>query len=361
MAGKNIVTLNGRLYDAFTGEPITSDTPAEHVAPAHHAPKPQQPQPKMHRAFTDISGPIVQKHQPKGAHQEVRAHAVHKQLQKSQTLRRDGLQKPIPTQRLAPVPVEIDESVRQPAQQHRSPAISKFGPAHKRTPAYTHHTQAEEKHQTAPIKPEAPIVRQHPVAAKALAKQHAAQPAPRSPKELKDALIKERLAEAHPASEHHTRHRRHHSQPRLATIFTSSLALLLLAGYITYINLPNISMRVAAVRAGVAANYPNYSPDGYHFSGPIAYQPGEVSITFQSNTNSKSFHITQKESSWDSKAVLDNYVVKQTGTYLTYQEQGLTIYSFGNKAAWVNGGLLYTIDGDAPLSSEQLLNIASSM
>ena len=59
--------------------------------------------------------------------------------------------------------------------------------------------------------------------------------------------------------------------------------------------------------------------------------------------------------------MLDNFVTKKTGTYLTYQERGLTIYSFGDQAAWVNGGLLYTIDGDAPLSSEQLLNIAASM
>lgn len=120
-------------------------------------------------------------------------------------------------------------------------------------------------------------------------------------------------------------------------------------------------MRVAAVRAGISANYPQYNPDGYHFSGPITYQPGEVNISFKSNTNPKGFVIKQKTSTWDSQAVLDNYVAKQTGTYLTYQERGLTVYSFGNRAAWVNGGLLYTIDGDAPLSSDQLLHIATSM
>ena len=120
-------------------------------------------------------------------------------------------------------------------------------------------------------------------------------------------------------------------------------------------------MRVAATRAGISANYPNYQPDGYHFAGPITYQPGEVTIDFKSNTNDNGFAIKQKASNWDSQAVLDNYVNKQTGTYLTYQERGLTIYSFGNRAAWVNGGLLYTIDGDAPLNSDQLLRIATSM
>lgn len=204
----------------------------------------------------------------------------------------------------------------------------------------------------------------HPVAAKALAQAApAAVQHPQSSKELKEALIRERLAEATP--NHHEQHRtkrgRLTRQPRLATILTSSLALLLLAGYLTYINLPNISMRVAATRAGISANYPNYKPDGYHFAGPITYQPGEVNITFKSNTNERNFVIKQKASGWDSQAVLDNYVAKKTGTYLTYQERGLTIYSFGNRAAWVNGGLLYTIEGNAPLSSDQLLKIATSM
>lgn len=203
----------------------------------------------------------------------------------------------------------------------------------------------------------------HPVAAKALAQAApAAVHQPQNSKELKEALIRERLAEATPNHEqHHSKKRRLTRQPRLATILTSSLALLLLAGYLTYINLPNISMRVAATRAGISANYPNYKPDGYHFAGPITYQPGEVNISFKSNTNERNFVIKQKASGWDSQAVLDNYVTKKTGTYLTYQERGLTIYSFGNKAAWVNGGLLYTIEGNAPLSSDQLLKIATSM
>jgi len=200
----------------------------------------------------------------------------------------------------------------------------------------------------------------HPVVAKAMSSMAPAVSQPQSPKELKEALIRERLAEATPhTEEHHAKRLARH--PRLATILTSSLALLLLAGYLTYINLPNISMRVAATRAGISANYPNYQPDGYHFAGPITYQPGEVNISFKSNTNDRNFVINQKASSWDSQAVLDNYVSKKTGTYLTYQERGLTIYSFGNRAAWVNGGLLYTIEGSAPLSSDQLLRIATSM
>lgn len=366
MAGKNIVTINGRHYDALTGKAIVSGP--QDVPRPQHQPGAPQAQHKPHRVMSDIS-PAQQPaktHTPRNAGKEVRS--VHKQLQKSQTLRRTGLKKPTPVQQLAPVPVQAEQKttetpkppVKSPTDYNRSPSISKFGPTHT-----THFGTMATKPEKVALQqqPAAPAVRQHPVVTKALAQRPAQQPVERSPRELKEALIRERLAEARPAEHHeHTKHHsRRSSQPRLATILTSSLALLLLAGYLTYINLPNISMRVAAVRAGIAANYPNYSPDGYHFNGPISYKPGEVNISFKSNTNQKGFTIKQQASSWDSKAVLDNFVAKKTGTYLTYQERGLTIYSFGDQAAWVNGGLLYTIDGDAPLSSEQLLNIAASM
>ncbi len=352
MAGKNIITINGRSYDAISGRPVA--TPAH---PQHHA-APQQHKP--HRAFSDISGPSQLKAAPThhAEHLEVKAHSVHQKPQKSQTLYRAALKKPMPLRQLQPVPVKVEVDYSKPVPQTPHPAITRFG---------NHMVRKDTKAAaTAPVHyaPE-PAPRVHPVVAKALAKQPAIpvqQSQPQSSKELKEALIRERLAEAEPHNEeHHAAQHRRFRQPRMATILMSSLALLLLAGYLTYINLPNISMRVAATRAGIAANYPNYNPDGYHFAGPITYQPGEVNISFKSNTNQRGFSIKQKSSSWDSQAVLDNYVSKQTGTYLTYQERGLTIYSYGNHAAWVNGGLLYTIDGDAPLSSDQLLHIATSM
>ncbi|SRR6266496_2684558 len=361
MTGKTIITINGRNYDAATGLPIA---PANsHASPHHqhaHTPKPH-PKPAVHRAFADISGPAPLRDVIPAAkaaqpphHSEVKAHAVHKQLQRSQTLNRSAIKKPAPFKQPAPVRVEADTAAHQAtpvaAAHHRSPAISKFGPTHQTVPVAV----------AAPVTTPPVAPRTHPIVTKALANR----PTPaaeQSPKELKESLIRERLAEAKPNHHEVKHHRRFTSQPRLATILTSSLALLLLAGYLTYINLPNISMRVAATRAGIAANYPNYQPDGYHFAGPITYQPGEVNISFKSNTNQNDFVIKQKASTWDSQAVLDNYISKETGNYLTYQERGLTVYAFGNHAAWVNGGLLYTIDGDAPLSSDQLLHIATSM
>ena len=361
MAGKNIVTINGRSYDAITGLPVASSA-APSVTPKKDHANLGASQHHKHRAFSDISGPAKTAILKPA---EVRAHAIHKQPQKSQTLLRAALKKPIPMRQLQPAPVKVEadyakkksSSIHKPEHDGSHPKITRFGPGFDQSNAIPARKDPAMQATSDIEKP----ARMHPIVAKALAKQPAAPVAPQSSKELKEALIRERLAEAQPNTEQPKKTRRFSSQPKFVTIMTSSLALLLIAGYLTYLNLPNISMRVAAVRAGISANYPNYNPDGYHFAGPITFQPGEVNIAFKSNTNTDHFTINQKASSWDSRAVLDNYVSKKTDNYLTYQERGLTIYSYGNHAAWVNGGLLYTIDGNAPLSSDQLLRIATSM
>lgn len=150
-------------------------------------------------------------------------------------------------------------------------------------------------------------------------------------------------------------------QPRMVSAMTGMAAVLVLIGYVTFLNMPAISMRVAVSRAGFDATMPGYKPSGYSLSGPVAYSPGQVSLKFASNTNSNDFTLTQKQSSWDSKALLDNFVTKQSNNYLTYQEKGLTVYMYDGKAAWVNGGVWYNVEGSSQLSSDQILKLATSM
>lgn len=341
------ITINGKLYDAVTGAPV--------VAP--HSGAKQAPQTqhgagggKPFKAFSDV-GPrtsvqSLQASQENAARQrairqEATAQNIHATPQKSTTLHRKAVKKPTVL------------AVASTPSTARSPQIQKFAPTThtEATVAATQHSESQEGNVTA----------MHPAVARAL-QQQAAKNAPAAPaqtsKELKEALIKEQLAKVGSSPKEHRSHTR---QKRLATILASSLAVLLLGGYLTYMTLPSISMKVAASRAGVNAEFPSYKPDGYSLSGPISYSPGQVTINYQSNTNANNFKITQKASNWNSQAVLDNYVSKQSDTYLTFQERGMTIYSFGNKAAWVNGGLLYTIEGSANLSSDQILRVAASM
>lgn len=150
---------------------------------------------------------------------------------------------------------------------------------------------------------------------------------------------------------------------RVGGIATAGLTAMLIAGYVAYLNIPSISMKVAANRAGFAATMPSYRPAGYGLNGPIAYSPGQVTVNFSSNTDDRKFSLRQQPTTWDSNALLENYVTKQSGEYLTYQDQGLSIYIFeGTSAAWVNGQKMYILEGDnSQLDTDQILKLATSV
>lgn len=155
---------------------------------------------------------------------------------------------------------------------------------------------------------------------------------------------------------------RQQTKRRAPALISAVVAILLFGGYLTYLNMPALSVRVAAAQAGINAAFPEYRPTGYSLNGPVTFSKGKVTMSFKSNGGSQSFAITQTKSSWNNDAVLDNYVTPRAGTtYIPYTERGLTVYTFDNNAAWVNGGILYTIEGDAPLSSEQVRRIATSL
>jgi hypothetical protein len=315
---KQTVTINGVIYDTQTGMPVDGTVrPAQPIV--DFAPKP-----KGHSAK-----------------------AMHRTTQKSQTLRRQVVKHATPS---------VTASTPSPATKPdiaRSPSITKFAP---------HPVGA---------KPTAPVRRMHdiapaahPIAAKAVSHGHrhtaTSAHAPKPSQVIKQEAIAEALAKA---PTHKTRDKAvRRKQPRALTIASASLALLLLGGYFTYLNMPSLSVRMAAVQSGVSASYPGYHPDGYNIRGLVTYNDSSVNMTFAANGGPQSYTIGQTKSNLDSSAVLENYVKpKAGGSYIPYSQQGLTIYIFGNDAAWVNGGILYTINGNAPLSSDQILHIASSM
>ena len=153
----------------------------------------------------------------------------------------------------------------------------------------------------------------------------------------------------------------HHWGRRLS-IAGAMVALLAFGSYLTYHNMPAIATRMAAAQAGINASFPSYQPSGYSLTGGISQQQGSVLMKFAANAGPGTFTLTQSRSDWDSSAVLANYVLPSFGrNFATTTSRGLTIYSTHNAAAWVNGGILYTIKGNAPLSSEQVARIAASM
>ncbi len=138
------------------------------------------------------------------------------------------------------------------------------------------------------------------------------------------------------------------------------LSMVLLTGYVTYLNYPNITLRVAANRANIEASMPGYIPNGYSFSGPITHSPGQLVINF----GNKQGGITLKQSQtrWDSQSLLENKIRLSTSSYDTYRENGLTIYTYDNRhAAWINSGILYEIESESELDPEEIIRMASSL
>lgn len=337
------VVINGREYDPHTGVPLMRD----------HTP---------HTASSQAS--------PARVHD---AGSLHRRTQRSTTLNRRYVTSSIrPTTAVAPapapVPVESESvviPVKHPALQHK---IHKFAPLEPVPQAIP----VEVEPPTRRVVDIAPVV--HPMVQRVQAARSERTPVaqkktmPKPSDILKAEAIQQALDAAPARSSSSNRQRapknarKQRFMPRFLSLASAGTALLLLGGYFTYLNMPNLSVRVAAAQAGIDASYPSYRPSGYSLNGPIAYDNGQVQMKFAANGGPQNFTLTQERSGWDSSAVLDNYVEPKAGDqYVATRDSGLTIYTYGNNAAWVNNGILYTIKGDAPLSTDQISRIATSL
>jgi len=316
MQANKTVTINGRLYDAVTGLPIEKKVAVRPTTPSKPAAT------KRAEAKRAATTPAT---------------AVHSAPQRSQTLHRRSIKKPGVAAKRPQPGRHMDIA--------RSSKVARFAPhpVAKPTPKSTPDIAAST----------------HPTVARAVARTAApVAKAPVTSKQIKDEAITKALAAPRikmPKAKRFTISRRF-------TIVTAIFAVLILGAYLTYVNIPSLSVSFAASQAGVNATYPEYRPDGFRLDQPVTYSEGVVTLKFASNSGAGDFTIVQRNSSWDSSAVLDNIVKKAAGdNYITTQERGLTIYSYQNSAVWVNGSILYTITSTAPLSGEQIRRIATSL
>ena len=208
-----------------------------------------------------------------------------------------------------------------------------------------------------------------------------------SSKALKDAAIKKALAEMEAARENkiaekvmlnemkaekaakktrkkaekEVKHLKKRKGGRILLAFATSAACVLALAAIVKVNLPNISVTVAAVQTGVDAKYPNYVPRD--FSIHDVYTNNSTVIIKFDGPNNQSFTLSEEKSSWDSSALLTNYVKGAYGTaYDTIREQGITVYINHSNAAWVNNGIFFRITADnGVLSKKQIKNIVGSL
>lgn len=353
----NTIEINGKLYDARSGQPVKTPEakPASSGKYVDGARKsvtrevaPQKP------AAKKTAGAV----KPTPTRQSTRATApkAATKPKRSSTLHRRSVKRPklevaiqkhageladeVPDTRAGIIPKTDKTRVKRVQNIPRSTVIGRF---------YPNATPAKEAEAS-----------QHPLT-QHVKKTHAKNV---QPKQQRSATKRPAQNPTHAAAERivkaHTK--AHTKRRRLRGYVTTAAVVLLLGGYVAYLNIPGISMRVAANRAGFAASMP-HTPSGYRLSGPIAYSPGQVVVNFNSNTDDRRFSVKQQPTSWDSLALLENYVAQQSDTHATYQDRGLTIYVYdGGNAAWVSDGKMYTVEGkNAQLAINQILDIAASM
>lgn len=151
-------------------------------------------------------------------------------------------------------------------------------------------------------------------------------------------------------------------RPNLVPAMAVAGIVLLLGGYITYLNVPTLGLRVAASRAGIDARLPSYKPAEYTFSGVTGYRPGQITLRFSSPRAEEYLDLTQRQTQWDPPTLLENYVVPKSAHYISFNQNGLTIYVYnGNNAAWINNGIFYTLEGSNELNQDQVLKMAASL
>ena len=148
---------------------------------------------------------------------------------------------------------------------------------------------------------------------------------------------------------------------RIILAFAASAACMIALAALVKVNLPNISISVAAAQTGVEASYPNNTPRDFTLSG-VYTNDNSVIIEFV-GPNETGFTISEERTSWDSNALITNYVKGAFGKdYETVTESETTIYISHSNAAWIKDNTLYKLTASAgTLTKRQIKNIVTSL
>lgn len=362
---QDVIEINGKKYDAVTGRLITdqkSDTKIGTVKTA---------QPKSGVA---LDGFVRKSHRTDVSHSSVAHHK--KPVQKSQTLMRQAVKKPAVHPSSPPKPVAkhviVKPTLGASAHLQRSAEMSKKSPYVSRYGDIQHRSTVVKKVQ--PLEVKAP---QHhtvsSVAPQISSHNLSTNTHTTGGRSKATSMMLERgLANANshelptlPTAHKSKRKKLAHKlgiSARAMAISSTVLAGVLLGGFFAIQNVPNLSMRVAAARAGFNASMPGYNPSGFSFKGPIKYSPGQVTISFDSNTDDREYTVTQRATNWNSDALLSNYVVTSNKQYQTYLDRGRTLYIYDeSNATWIDNGVWYQVEGNSDMTTDQLVRIASSI
>jgi hypothetical protein len=320
---QNIIHINGRGYNALTGEPLgrPAAQPAKKAA-VRQAAKHSKP------------------HTPTASHTLMR-HAVKKP--------QPGLKRHLKAQ----IPADVSAK---PAMVLTSTDVVKLDPKR-----LQHARQVKRSRLVSHFSATGPSL---------TPRAHAAmpQPAPHHQLAALHSTPKGRPTTTAQLLEHALQRATSHQQPplkpkrrakRRAAIGGAASLVIALITLIAVQNLPNAQLQVASAQAGFNASLPEYKPAGFS-QQQLKYGPGVVSAQFR-NGDDRSYTITQKASPWNSLSLRDSFVAAQGKPYQTVAAGGRTVYLYGqHNATWVSGGVWYVVQANGSLSDRQLIRLAGS-
>ncbi|HZL08336.1 MAG TPA: hypothetical protein VFC50_04035 [Candidatus Dormibacteraeota bacterium] len=360
----NTIEINGKLYDASTGALLNSPTPKPNKAEAQPPTRHEQPAPRTSKpALSNVSRKPAKRsssHAPSSSRTLMRQAVKkpgsslkrqHKAQGDTDALALRQLRKVI----VKPSISRLDEQRLRHAEQipksrmiSRFPSITSDAFSNGPSPAKSVAAASAAKANLAPGRdlPARP-----------------AQPAkkPRTTADILERAVEQATSHLEPPPPRQKYRRRHDRLKRNTGIGASIGLSVLVLGIIVAQNLSSVRLQMASSKAGFNVSLPNYHPAGYDL-GQLNYSQGVAAAQFRSSSDSNQYTITQKSSSWDSSALLDNFVSPSYAQYQTISAKGLTIYIYGTKnATWVNGGVWYVIQSNGLLSDRQLVDLATSV
>jgi hypothetical protein len=344
----NIIEINGKQYDARTGAPLS----ASHSNP--HA---------NHHQATETVKPIVHKPQMSDVIRHPAKHVKGHPTQSSKTLMRHTVHKPDPSAKkhfkanghtdklVAKSAADIAQKssvhavdgkrAKHAARVEKSNLITRFSDTVAAQPPLL--MSAPSATLTAPAIPLTSSAAEQPDTATLL--QHA----------LDNATSH---TEKHP-------HSKKAKSPKLSRKITGlsamALSIAVLIGVVGTQATTSLKLHMASAKAGFAVAVPGYKPDGFSV-GKLNYSTGVAAIHFTSNSDKRSYALTEQVSEMNSAALRDNFITSQQAPYQTIETAGRTVYLYGqHNATWVSGGVWYQLQGAGALSDHQLVEIAKSL
>jgi hypothetical protein len=372
-AKTNTITINGRAYDASTGLPVTSHTKTA-TKPIGHQPMVIRPtveatpakSPTVRAASKSVPAAhkisVVDRSDQtatKGRGHHITVRVAGRQPQRSHTLMRKTVKKPSVRR--------VTHGVSGLAAQPPKTVFRKGGVAVRQERALSYH-KSELVHKFAP-RPAVNKVTAHipvtPAPAHKTTASYDISNVPPTPVVQSDKPLREvhrdlfenamhtatsHTAKMHPVPKHHR---------KAARLALGAASLVLLVAFFAYQNAPNIALKRASSTIGFTASTPGYRPSGFR-SGPVQYEPGKVTISFHSNSDSRAYTVTQATTYFDNQSLQKDFLKGQT--YETVQNNGQASFLYGNaNLTWVRNGIWYNIQGDSQLSRDQLFRVASSL